>query len=170
MQTQFDELTDAQWHLMASYLPMERKRKHDLRIILDAIFYVNRTGVQWRNLNVTGSIFPYWQIVYYYFRVWTKLGIIENISFELVKLERINQEKSDKFSANTIDSQTVKIAPFISDDKGYDGNKRISGRKRHILTDTLGLIIAVMVIPKKSGLISMMALRGVLCLTMLYLN
>jgi transposase len=145
MQTQFNELTDAQWHLMASYLPMKRKRKHDLRIILDAIFYVNRTGVQWRNLNVTGSIFPYWQIVYYYFRVWTKLGIIENINFELVKLERINQEKSDKFSANTIDSQTVKIAPFIPDDKGYDGNKKISGRKRHILTDTLGLIIAVMV-------------------------
>lgn len=145
MQTQFNELTDAQWLLIMPYLPMTRKRKHNLRDMLNAIFYIDRTGIQWRNLNVKGSIFPYWQIVYYYFRIWTKLGIIENINFELVKLERIHQEKQAEASANTIDSQTVKIAPFIPNDKGYDGNKRINGRKRHIITDTLGLIMGVIV-------------------------
>jgi putative transposase len=124
---------------------MNRKRKHNLRFMVDAIFYINRTGVQWRNLNVKGSIFPYWQIVYYYFRVWTKLGIIANISLEMVKLERLHQNRTIEPSANTIDSQSVKIAPFIPDDKGIDGNKKINGRKRHIITDTLGLIIAVMV-------------------------
>lgn len=78
MQTQFNELTDTQWSLIMPYLPMTSKSKHNLRGMVKAIFYINRTGVQWRNLNVQGSVFPYWQIVYYYFRIWTKLGIIEN--------------------------------------------------------------------------------------------
>jgi putative transposase len=145
MQTQFTKLTDAQWELISPFLPLNRKRKHNLRLIFDAISYINRTGVQWRNINVEGTIFPYWQIVYYYFRVWTKLGIIENLNIELVKLERQNQGKSIEPSANTIDSQSIKIAPFIPDDKGIDGNKKVNGRKRHIITDTLGLIIGVAV-------------------------
>jgi putative transposase len=145
MQTQFNELTDAQWLLISPFLPLNRKRKHNLRLILDAIFYINRTGIQWRNLNVKDSKFPYWQIVYYYFRTWTKLGILENMNLELVKLERKNQDREVDPSANTIDSQSIKIAPFISDDKGVDGNKKINGRKRHIITDTLGLIIGMVV-------------------------
>jgi putative transposase len=145
MQTQFNKLTDAQWLIISKFLPMNRKRKHDLRAILDAILYINRTGIQWRNLNVEGSLFPYWEIVYYYFRTWTKLGIIRNINFELVQLERLRQERSINPTANLVDSQSIKIAPFITDDKGIDGAKRINGRKRHIITDTLGLIIGVMV-------------------------
>jgi len=142
MQTQFNELTDAQWNLIMPYLPMNRKRKHDLRIMFNAILWINRVGGQWRNLD---SRYPYWQIVYYYFRIWTKLGIIDTINTELVKLERIRQGKSSEPSANTIDSQTVKIAPFIPEDKGIDGGKKINGRKRHIITDTLGLVIAIVV-------------------------
>ena len=142
MQTQFNELTDAQWTLIMPYLPMKRKRKHDLRIIFNAILSINRTGTQWRNLD---SRYPYWEIVYYYFRVWTKSGIIDTINTELVKLERERQGKAAEPSANTIDSQTVKIAPFIPEDKGIDGGKKINGRKRHIITDTLGLIIALVV-------------------------
>ena len=145
MQIQFNELTDAQWLIISEYLPIGRKRKHDLRGILDAIFYILRTGAQWRNLNVKNSLFPYWQIVYYYFRVWTKLGIIAQINHEMVKLERLRQEKLADPSANLIDSQTVKIAPFIPNDKGLDGGKKINGRKRHIITDTLGLIVGVIV-------------------------
>lgn len=145
MQTQFNELTDAQWLIISKFLPIDRKRKHDLRGMVDAIFYINRTGIQWRNLNVKNSLFPYWQIVYYYFRTWTKLGIIAHINAGLVEFERIRQEKSVNPSANLIDSQSVKIAPFIPDDKGLDGAKRVNGRKRHIITDTLGLIIGVMV-------------------------
>jgi putative transposase len=145
MQTQFNELTDAQWLLISENLPMTRKRKHDLRGIVDAIFYILRTGVQWRNLNVKNSLFPYWQIVYYYFRIWTKLGIIADINQKMIELERLRQEKTVTPSANLIDSQSVKIAPFIPDDKGLDGAKKVNGRKRHIITDTLGLIIGVIV-------------------------
>lgn len=145
MQTQFVELTDAQWLIIKEFLPMNRKRKHDLRVVLDAIFYINRTGIQWRNLNVKNSLFPKWEIVYYYFSRWTKLGIINNINTELVALERLRQERSINPTANLIDSQSIKIAPFISEDKGVDGGKKINGRKRHIITDTLGLIIAAMV-------------------------
>ena len=145
MQLQFNELTDAQWLIISELLPVNRKRKYNLRDMVDAIFYINRTGIQWRNLNVKGSLFPDWRIVYYYFRVWTQLGIIKNINAELLQLERLRQGKSIHPTANLIDSQTVKIAPFIPDDKGVDGGKKINGRKRHIITDTLGLIIGVMV-------------------------
>ena len=145
MQTQFNELTDAQWLIISDLLPVTRKRKSNLRDILDAIFYINRTGIQWRNLNVKDSLFPDWRLVYYYFRIWTKSGLISSISFELVQLERLRQQRSINPSANLIDSQSIKIAPFIPDDKGVDGGKKINGRKRHIITDTLGLIIGVMV-------------------------
>lgn len=145
MQTQFKELTDAQWLFMAEYLPLERKRKHDLRLIMDAIFYINRTGLQWRNLNFKNSFFPDWRIVYYYFKTWTKLGIFIKINYKLAELERLRQEKEASPSVNLIDSQSIKIAPFIPDDKGIDGGKKINGRKRHVITDTLGLVFAVMV-------------------------
>ena len=142
MQTQFNELTDAQWSLIEPYFNTIRKRKHDLRRMFNAIQWVVRTGSQWRNME---NHYPYWQIVYYYFRTWTKLGIIDNINFELLKLARLEAARSEEMSANTIDSQTIKIAPFIPNDKGIDGNKKVNGRKRHIITDTLGLIIAVKV-------------------------
>ena len=145
MQTQFNELTDAQWLIISELLPVNRKRKYSLRDVIDAIFYINRTGIQWRNLNVKGSLFLDWRIVYYYFRTWTKLDIISNINFELMQFERLCQDRSINPTANLIDSQSVKIAPFIQNDKGIDGGKKINGRKRHIITDTLGLIIGVMV-------------------------
>lgn len=145
MQTQFNELTDAQWLFIAEYLPLQRKRKHDLRLIMDAIFYINRTGIQWRNLNFKNSFFPKWQIVYYYFRTWTKLGIFIKINEKLVELERLRQGKETLSSANLIDSQSIKISPFIPDDKGIDGGKKVNGRKRHVITDTLGLVIGVVV-------------------------
>jgi transposase len=142
MQTQFNELTDAQWLIITPFLPMKRKRKQDLRDIVNAVFFVCRTGVQWRNLDTK---FPYWQIVYYYFRTWTAQGVFDKLNEALVKSERLFLDKNPEPSANTIDSQSVKIAPFIPDHKGIDGNKKINGRKRHVITDTLGLIIAVIV-------------------------
>jgi putative transposase len=145
MQIQFNELTDAQWLIISPYLPLDRKRKYDLRVILDSIFFVNRTGIQWRNLNTKFTSFPPWQIIYYYFKVWTKLDIISRINIELVKIERLRQEKAVDFTANLIDSQSIKIAPLIAEDKGLDGGKKVNGRKRHIITDTLGLIIGVIV-------------------------
>lgn len=141
MQVQFEELTDSQWSLVEGFCP-HRKRKYDLRIILNAIFWIVRVGGQWRNLE---SKYPKWQIVYYYFRIWSAKGIIEKINLALVALERQKQNKEAQSSVNTIDTQSVKIAPMISEDKGIDGNKKVNGRKRHLITDTLGLIVAVMV-------------------------
>lgn len=142
MQEQFNELTDSQWQIIQKYLSVQRKRKHCLRNITNAILWLVRTGGQWRNLE---SKYPKWQTVYYYFRQWKKAGIIENIHAELVKMERKRQKRDESPSLGSIDTQTVKIVPFISDDKGVDGNKKINGRKRHIIVDTCGLIIAVIV-------------------------
>jgi hypothetical protein len=62
-----------------------------------------------------------------------------------LELERQRQNKEAQVSVNTLDTQSVKLAPLISEDKGIDGNKKVNGRKRHLITDTLGLIVAVMV-------------------------
>jgi putative transposase len=142
MQEQFTELTDSQWQIINKYLPIQRKRKHCLRNITNAILWMVRVGGQWRNLE---SKYPKWQTVYYYFRRWKKAGIIETIHDELVKTERKRQNRDESPSLGSIDTQTVKVVPFISDDKGIDGNKKINGRKRHIIVDTCGLIIAVIV-------------------------
>lgn len=146
MQTQFEELTDAQWSKVSYYLPTERSRKHNLRVVFNAILYLVRTGCQWRNLD---SKYPKWQCVYYYFRTWTKLGIFAEINLDLIDQERIAQGRDVLPSVNMIDSQSVKIAPFTHEAKGIDGGKRINGRKRHIITDVNGFIMAVAVTSAK---------------------
>ena len=142
MQTSFEALTDPQWEFIKKYLPTERKRKYDLREVLNAIFYLLRSGVQWRNLEKN---YPPWSSVYYYFRIWKSNGTLEKINTALNKQERINQGKAATPSMVCIDSQSIKTAPFINEDKGIDGNKKINGRKRHLLVDTLGLVWAVVV-------------------------
>lgn len=142
MQTQYQRLTDSQWDIVGKFLPLHRKRYYELRAILDAIFWYLRVGSQWRNLP---DNFPKWQSVYYYFRKWQSNGLLERLNTELNKLEWLRLGKPETPSLLSIDSQSVKVAPFISEDKGVDGNKKINGRKRHILTDTLGLIWSVVV-------------------------
>jgi transposase len=141
MQTQFQELTDPQWLLVKDFFT-ERPRKHELRLILNAIFWINRVGAQWRNLD---SKYPNWQLVYYYFRIWTKLGIFDQINATLVEKYRLDIGRTGIPSANTIDSQSVKLAPFMEEERGIDGGKKVNGRKRHLLTDTQGLILAIVV-------------------------
>jgi transposase len=142
MKTSFEELSDSQWEFIKQYLPVQRKRKYDLREVTNSILKVLRTGVQWRNLD---QKYPPWQIIYYYFRTWKKNGILLSINTNLNKKERVSQGKSSTPSLICIDSQSIKVAPFIKEEKGVDGNKRINGRKRHILVDTLGLTWAVIV-------------------------
>lgn len=140
--THYTELADAQWAHVVAFLPTERKRKSDLRNILNAILKIVRTGTQWRNMD---SKYGKWEIVYYYFRQWTKLGLITLIMDELVKLIRVFNGRAAMPTRGAIDSQSVKIAPLISADKGIDGNKKINGRKRHIIVDSLGYPIAIFV-------------------------
>ena len=142
MVAQYHELTDSQWEIIKEYLPIQRKRKYDLRIILNAIFWILRTGSQWRNLD---SKFPKWQLVYYYFRKWTLDGTIETINWQLSQLERLAWDKKKDPSLVCVDSQSVKVVPFSYEDVGVDGFKKVNGRKRHIVVDTLGLIVGVIV-------------------------
>lgn len=142
MKTSFEALSDSQWEFIKEYLPVQRKRKYDLREIVNAILMMLRTGVQWRNLD---HKYPPWQIVYYYFRTWRKDGTLERLNAALNRQERLRQGKAQTPSLVCIDTQSVKVAPFINQDKGIDGNKWINGRKRHVLVDTLGLVWAVVV-------------------------
>lgn len=142
MQTQYERLTDSQWENIKEYLPIQRKRKYDLRQIVDSIFWLLRTGSQWRNLP---ECFPAWNSVYYYFRKWEKDGTLQKLNEGLNRKERQRQGKQATPSMLSIDSQSIKAAPFVSQDKGIDGNKRINGRKRHVITDTLGLVWGVVV-------------------------
>jgi transposase len=142
MKTSYEELSDSQWEFIKEYLPMQRRRKYDLRQVVNAILKILRTGTQWRNLD---KGYPPWQSVYYYFRVWKANGTLLKVNTALNKKEREKQGKADTPSMVCIDSQSTKVAPFIKEDKGIDGNKKVNGRKRHILVDTLGLAWAVIV-------------------------
>ncbi|ARS38150.1 IS5 family transposase [Pontibacter actiniarum] len=143
MESQYKRLTDSQWAVVKASLPVERKRKHSLRVIVDAIFYMLRVGCQWRNLPEES--FPKWQLVYYYFSKWQQDGTLERLNFRLNIGERERQGKKASPSLMSIDSQSVKVAPFVGEETGVDGNKKVNGRKRHVITDTLGLVWGVVV-------------------------
>ena len=145
MQKRFTELTDSQWQSIEKILEKEqgkRKRRHDLRKIMNAILWITRTGVQWRNLD---SKYPDWSIVYYYFNKWQKLGILKKMQSSFVKAERVRNGREAEAGRVAIDSQSVKKVSFVHLDTGIDGGKKVNGRKRHIAVDALGLPIAISV-------------------------
>lgn len=145
MQTKFTELTDSQWQCIEKILEKEqgkRKRRHDLRRIMNAIFWITRTGVQWRNLD---SKYPCWSIVYYYFNKWKRMNILKKLLSNFVKAERVRNGRQAEASRVAIDSQSVKKVSFIHLDTGIDGGKKVNGRKRHLVVDSLGLPIGISV-------------------------
>jgi transposase len=145
MQTKFTELTDSQWQYIENILETlqgKRKRHHDLREIFNAIIWITRTGVQWRNLS---SKYPGWNIVYYYFNKWQKMNILKKLLSDLVLRERVRQKRKPNPSRVAVDSQSVKKVSFIHLESGIDGGKKINGRKRHLAVDSLGLPIAISV-------------------------
>ncbi len=111
MVTHFTELTDSQWEVMKVVLNCQRKRKHDLRAILNALLFVTRTGLQWRNLP---KEFPKWTIVYYYFRCWKKDGTFDTLNHYLGQLERYLSDKDAYPSLVCSDSQSIKSVPFVN--------------------------------------------------------
>ena len=137
MQPQFERLTDDQWEGIKVFLNWQRKRKYDLREIFNAILWITRTGSQWRNLE---SSFPPWKSVYYYFEIWGKKGLLKQMCHTLNMLERIQLEREPEPSLLITDSQSVKLSPMIFEHRGTDGNKKVNGRKRHLLVDVLGRI------------------------------
>lgn len=137
MQPRFERLTDDQWQIIKLFFNWQRKRRHDLQEILDAILWITRTGSQWRNLS---SEFPPWESVYYYFVKWGRDGTWELICQALNTVERIQEDREATPSLGLVDSQSVKLSPRIGAERGLDGNKKINGRKRQILVDVKGRI------------------------------
>jgi len=141
------DLTDPEWQLIDYCFPKPskrgRRRKHSFRELLNAIFYLVKTGAQWRNLP---RDFAPWRTVYHYFRLWKLNGLWEQIHTHLREHLRRVEGRQRHPSAAILDSQSVKSTE-VSEERGYDAGKKINGRKRHILVDTLGLVLRVMVLP-----------------------
>jgi putative transposase len=140
------DLSDAQWTRLQSYLPIPkaegRPRTHSLRDVLDAIFYVLKSGCHWRLLP---HEFPPWSTVYYHFRRFRLNGLWHLILKELHAAERKRVGKDPQPTAAIVDSQSVKTTEESAHPSGYDAHKNLKGRKRHLLVDTLGLPLSVYV-------------------------
>ena len=141
------DLTNQQWTIIQVFIPPGksggRPRTTVMREVVNAIFYVLRSGCAWRLLP---HDFPPWQTVYRYFRAWIGSGLWETIHTALRELLRQQVGREPTPSAGILDSQSVKITSR-GGFRGYDGAKKVNGRKRHALVDTQGLLMKVVVSP-----------------------
>ena len=141
------DLTDAEWALIAREMPQRRRlgrpRQVDLREVVQAIFYILSTGCQWRALP---SEFPPYSTVQGYFYAWRDTGRWHRIVRVLVRQARRKLGRKPKPTAAVIDSQSASTTQ-AGGQRGFDAGKRVYGRKRHIVTDTNGLLLAVHVHP-----------------------
>jgi putative transposase len=157
------DVSEAQWEVLQLVLPPPTwrpggpgRKPRDLRCVINGIFYVNKTGCQWRMLP---QEFGPWETVYGYFRRWRYAGVWARVMDTLRQWERQSQGRLPEPSACCADSQSIKTATQ-GEAVGFDGHKKIKGRKRHLLVDTLGLIIAVVVtaahMDDRQGLVMLM--------------
>lgn len=136
------DLTETQWQYIQKVLHIQmRKRKYDLRQIWNALFYVVKTGCQWRMLPLG---FPKWQLVYYYYRKWSKQTDFDLLLSHLRELVRFKRGQNKQASVGIMDSQSVRWGNNCSPN-GIDGNKKVKGIKRHVVVDKNGFLIAIMV-------------------------
>lgn len=149
-------LTHDQWELLESLIPDAkpggRPRSVDMQAVVNAILYILCAGCAWRMLP---SDFPCWKTVYHYFRAWRIDGTWERINHKLHQWVRVSENRDASPSAGILDSQSVKTATPAAIEVGYDAAKQTKGRKRHLLVDTLGLVVMVVVtaanVPERVG-------------------
>lgn len=134
------DLSDEQWKYIKRFVPKEksggRPRKTQLRLVINAIFYANRTGCAWRYLP---KEFPPWQTVYRYYRFFQSKNLWQTISIKTTQLARLKDHKNKMPKLVIIDAQSVRA--HYGEERGYDGFKKVQGRKREILVDASGLIL-----------------------------
>lgn len=147
------DLTDEQWMLLRPQIeavmaelrrgPGGRAMVHDLRAVVDAIGYVTRYGIEWRALPAD---FPPWRAVYAFFERWSRRGMPQRLADGLRARLRVAWGRDPSPTAGVIDAQSVKAADTVgAASRGYDAGKKINGRKRHIVVDSLGLLLVVVV-------------------------
>ena len=143
------DLTDGQWQVIAPHLPAEvpgrrgRPRIWPLRVIVEAILYLDRTGCPWRYLP---DSFPPWPTVYGYFAAWRDDGTLAAVHDALRAQVRAAAGRDTEPTAAIIDSQSVRAADTVPRaSRGWDNAKKVNGRKRHIAVDAMGLLLAVVI-------------------------
>jgi len=159
------DLSDNQWQFIKKTLQLdERKRKHNLQSIWNAIQYLVKTGCQWRMLPLN---FAKWQLVYYYYKKWSDLEQFDLLLSKLRERVRIKKGQNAEASLGILDSQSVRWGNNRSLNS-YDGNKKVKGIKRHVIVDKNGFLVAVMVTvahihDSKAVMLLMRVLKELVC-------